>query len=42
MAGFKDNDFSLSGLMQQGHELDVTVISSDNNDDSYGGLLECA
>ena len=43
MAGFEDNDFSLSGLMQQGHELDVTVISSsDDDDDSYGGLLECA
>ena len=42
MAGFKDNDFSLSGLMQQGHELDVTVISSDNDDDNYGGLLEYA
>ena len=44
MAGFEDDDdFSLSGLMQQGHELDVTVISSSTDeDDNYGGLLECA
>ena len=29
--------------MQQGHELDVTVISSSSDDDdNYGGLLECA
>ena len=41
MAEFDDDDFSLSGLMQQGHKLDVTVISSDE-DDNYGGLLECA
>ena len=26
----------------QGHELDVTVISSSDEDDNYGGLLECA
>ena len=42
MAGFKDDDFSLSRLMQQGHKLDVTVISSSDEDDNYGGLLECA
>ena len=42
MAGFDDNDFSLSRLMQQGHELDVTVISSSSDDDNYGGLVECA
>ena len=43
MAGFDEDDFSLSGLMQQGHELDVTVISSSSDDDdNYGGLLECA
>ena len=41
MAGFDDDDFSLSGLNQQGHELDVTVISS-SDDDNYGGLLEYA
>ena len=42
MAGFKDKDFSLSGLTQQGHKLDVTAISSDGEEDNYGGLLECA
>ena len=42
MAGFEDNNFSLSGLTQQGHKLDVTVISSSDEDDNYGGLLECA
>ena len=43
MSGFDDdNDFSHSGLMQQGHELDVTVISSSVEEDNYGGLLECA
>ena len=34
--------FLFSGLTQQGHELDVTVISSSDDDDNYGGLLECA
>ena len=38
--GFDDNDFSLSGLMQEGYEVDVTVIS--DSDDNYKGLLECA
>ena len=42
IAGFEDDDFSLSGLTQQGHKLDVTVISSSDEDDNYGGLLECA
>ena len=42
MTGFKDNDFSLSGLTKQGHELDVTVISSSDEDNNYGSLLECA
>ena len=42
MAGFEDDNFSLSGLTQQGHKLDVTVISSSSDDDNYGGLLECA
>ena len=39
--GFDDDDFSLSGLMQEGHEFDVTVISS-SDDDNYDGLLDCA
>ena len=42
MTGFDDDDdFSFSSVMQ-GHELDVTLISSSNQDDNYGGLLQCA
>ena len=41
--GFDDDDFSPSGLMQEGHEFNVTVISSSSSDDeNYDGLLECA
>ena len=40
--GFDDDDFSLSGLMQEGHNFDVTVISSSSDDDNYDGLLDCA
>ena len=39
MAGFEDDNFSLSGLTQEGH---VTVISSSSDDDNYDGLLDCA
>ena len=44
MAGsFDDDDFSLSGLTQDGHEVDVTVISdSEESDDNLAGLFECA
>ena len=42
MAGFDDDDFSLSGLIQEGHKFDVTVISSSSDDDNYDGLLDCA
>ena len=45
MAGFgsDEDDFSLSGLTQEGHEFNVTVISSSSSDDeNYDGLLECA
>ena len=43
MAGFDDDDFSLSGLTQEGHEFDVTtVISSSDDDENYDGLLDCA
>ena len=38
MAGFEDDDFSLSGLTQERH---VTVISSSSDDDNYDGLLDC-
>ena len=41
MAGFEVDNFSLSGLTQEGHELDVTVISSSSDDDNYDGLLDC-
>ena len=41
MAGFDNDNFSLSGLMQ-GHKFDVTVISSFSDDDNYDGLLDCA
>ena len=40
--GFDDDDFSLSGLTQEGHNFDVTVISSSSDDDNYDGLLDCA
>ena len=40
--GFDDDDFSLSGLTQEGHN-NVTVISSSSSDDEYyDGLLECS
>ena len=39
---FDDDNFSLSGLMQEGHKFDVTVISSSSDDDNYDGLLDCA
>ena len=35
-----DKDFSLSALTQEGHEVDVTIIS--DSDDNYDGLLACA
>ena len=42
MAGFDDDDFSLSGLTQEGHDF-VTVIDSSSSDDkNYHGLLEYA
>ena len=43
MAGFDDDDFSLSGLTQEGHEFNVTtVISFSDDDENYDGLLDCA
>ena len=38
--GFDNDDFSLSGLTQEGHN-NVTVISSSSDDENYDGLLEC-
>ena len=40
--GFDDDDFSLSGLTQEGHEYDVTTINSSTDDENYDGLLLCA
>ena len=41
--GFDNDDFSLSGLMQEGHDFNDTVISSSSSDDeNYDGLLEGA
>ena len=41
--GFDDDDFSLSGLTQEGHDNVVTVVNSSSSDDeNYDGLLECA
>ena len=40
MAGFDNDDFSLSGLTQEGN--DVTIISSSSDDENYDGLLDCA
>ena len=40
--GFDDDNLSLSGLMQERHKFDVTVISSSSDDYNYGGLLDCA
>ena len=41
--GFDDDNFSLSGLTQEGHDNIVTVINSSSSDDeNYDGLLECA
>ena len=41
--GFDDDDFSLSGLTQEGHRFNATVISSSSSsDENYDGLLECA
>ena len=42
MVGFDDNDFFLSGLTQEAHDFDVTVISSSDDDDNYDGLLDSA
>ena len=41
MAGFNDNeDFSLSGLMQKGHDFVTVIESSSSDDENYYGLLD--
>ena len=43
MAGFyDDNDFSLSGLMPEGHDFVTVIESSSSDDENYHGLLDCA
>ena len=39
MAGYDDDNFSLSVLTQEGHKLDVTAES--DSDDNYEGPLTC-
>ena len=40
--GFDDDDFFLSGLMQEGHDSVTVINSSSSDDENYDGLLECA
>ena len=40
--GFDNDDFSLSGLMQEGHDSVTVINSSSSDDENYDGLLECA
>ena len=40
--GFDDDDFSLSGLTQEGHDSVMVINSSSSDDENYDGLLECA
>ena len=42
MAGFDNDDFSLSGLTQEGHDFVTVINSSSSDDENYNGLLECA
>ena len=42
MAGFDDDDFSLSGLTQEGHDFVMVINSSSSDDENYHGLLDCA
>ena len=40
--GFDNNDFSLSGLTQEGHDSVTVINSSSSDDDNYDVLLDCA
>ena len=40
--GFDDDDFSLSGLTQEGHDSVTVINSSSSDDENDDGLLECA
>ena len=40
--GFDDDDFSLSGLTQEGHDFVMVINSSSSDHENYDGLLDCA
>ena len=40
--GFDDDNFSLSGLTQEGHDFVTVINSSSSDDENYDGLLDCA
>ena len=40
--GFDNDDFSLSGLTQEGHDFVTVINSSSSDDENYDGLLDCA
>ena len=40
--GFHNDNFSLSGFMQEGHDFVTVINSSSSDDENYDGLLECA
>ena len=42
MAGFDEDDFSLSGLTQEEHDFVTVIESSSSDDENYHGLLDCA
>ena len=42
MNGLDHDNFSLSGLMQEGHKTNVTVIPEYEDNDDYDDLLDCA
>ena len=42
MAGFDNDNFSLSGLMREGHDFVMVIESSSSDDVNYHGLLDCA
>ena len=42
MASFDDDEFSLSGLLQEGHDFVRVIDSSSSDDENYHGLLKCA
>ena len=39
---YDNDDFSLSGLTQEGHDFVTVIESSSSDDENYHGLLDCA